>query len=144
MAIELGLRIGESCVKETAKIIVILFARYVVLVRLAKGLVDLPLQTSPKELLIMHDPSLSQGGQMNSFTFAGNQYLMQNGNAETFICESNVKLEDEVKEIGLQIKQHEDNIKFLQAALAKTYSASGAGYENKESSNGQHELETIE
>ena len=48
------------------------------------------LQTSPKELLIMHDPSLSQGGQMNSFTFAGNQYLMQNGTAETFICESNV------------------------------------------------------
>ena len=38
----------------------------------------------------MHDPSLSQGGQMNSFTFAGNQYLMQNGTAETFICESKV------------------------------------------------------
>ncbi|XP_015068800.1 protein DEFECTIVE IN MERISTEM SILENCING 3-like [Solanum pennellii] len=115
------------------------------------------LQTNPKELLIMHDPSLSQGGQMNSFTFAGNQYIMQNGTAETFICESK-KLEDAVQEIGLQIKHHEDNIKFLQgqkktlddsifdieAALAKTYSASGTGSKNKESSNGQNELETIE
>ncbi|XP_049393492.1 protein DEFECTIVE IN MERISTEM SILENCING 3-like isoform X1 [Solanum stenotomum] len=114
------------------------------------------LRTSPKELL-MHDPSLNQGGQMNSFTFAGNQDIMQNGTAEAVICKSK-KLEDAVKEIGLQIKHYEDNIKFLEGqknrlddsildievALGKIYSASGTGSENKESSNGKNELETIE
>ncbi|KAH0691664.1 hypothetical protein KY289_019022 [Solanum tuberosum] len=114
------------------------------------------LRTSPKELL-MHDPSLNQGGQMNSFTFAGNRGIMQNGTAKAVICKSK-KLEDAVKEIGLQIKHYEDNIKFLEGqknrlddsildievALGKIYSASGTGSENKESSNGKNELETIE
>ncbi|XP_015165618.1 protein DEFECTIVE IN MERISTEM SILENCING 3-like isoform X3 [Solanum tuberosum] len=114
------------------------------------------LRTSPKELL-MHDPSLNQGGQKNSFTFAGNRDIMKNGTAEAVICKSK-KLEDAVKEIGLQIKHHEDNIKFLEGqknrlddsisdievALGKIYSASGTGSENKESSNGKNELETIE
>ncbi|XP_055825980.1 protein DEFECTIVE IN MERISTEM SILENCING 3-like [Solanum dulcamara] len=114
------------------------------------------LPISPK-VLLMHDPSLNQGGQINTFTFAGNRDIMQNGTAEAVIFNSK-KLEDAMKEIGLKIKHHEDNIKFLegqknrldgsildiQVALGKIYSASGTGSENKESSNGWNELETIE
>nr|XP_025885711.1 structural maintenance of chromosomes flexible hinge domain-containing protein GMI1 isoform X7 [Solanum lycopersicum] len=110
------------------------------------------------EAPLMHDPSLNQGGQTSSITFAGNRDIIQNRTAEAVSCHSKVKLEDAIEETGLQIKHHDDNIKFLEgqknrlddsildleAALAKTYSASGTGSENKESSNGQNEEETIE
>ncbi|XP_069151137.1 uncharacterized protein [Solanum lycopersicum] len=109
------------------------------------------------EAPLMHDPSLNQGGQTSSITFAGNRDIIQNRTAEAVSCHSK-KLEDAIEETGLQIKHHDDNIKFLEgqknrlddsildleAALAKTYSASGTGSENKESSNGQNEEETIE
>lgn len=114
------------------------------------------LPISPKPLVV-HDPSLNQGGQINSFAFAGNRDTMQNGTAETVYCNSK-KLEDAMREIGLKIKHHEENIKFLktqknrfddsildmQVALGKIHSASGTGSENKESSNGQNEEETIQ
>lgn len=38
----------------------------------------------------MHDPSLNQGGQKNSFTFAGNRDIMKNGTAKAVICKSKV------------------------------------------------------
>ncbi|KAL3342277.1 hypothetical protein AABB24_026345, partial [Solanum stoloniferum] len=116
--------------------------------------VQLPI--SPKALVV-HDPSLNQGGQINSPVFAANRDPMQNGSAEAVICNSK-KLEDAMQEIGLKIKHHEDNVKFLKAqknrlddsildirvVLGKTHSASETGSENKESSNGQNEEETIE
>ncbi|PHT53342.1 hypothetical protein CQW23_07804 [Capsicum baccatum] len=63
-----------------------------------------------------------------------------------------------IQGIGLKIKHHEDNIKFLnaqknkldcsildmQVALGKIHSASGAGSGEKESANGRNEEETIE
>ncbi|KAM3319799.1 protein DEFECTIVE IN MERISTEM SILENCING 3 isoform X1 [Capsicum chacoense] len=112
------------------------------------------LPISPKPLIV-HDPSLNQGGQVNSPVFAGNP--MQNGTAEAVICNSK-KLEDAMQEIGLKIKHHEDNIKFLKAqknrlddsildirvAIGKIHSATGTGSENQESSNGRNEEETIE
>ncbi|CAN4089557.1 unnamed protein product [Withania somnifera] len=106
-----------------------------------------------------HDPSLNRGGRINSFVFSGNRDKMQNGSAEAFIYSSK-KLEDAMKEIGLKIKHHEDNIKFLKAeknrldhsildvrvALGMIHSASGigTGSENKESSNGRNEEEIID
>ncbi|CAN4085716.1 unnamed protein product [Withania somnifera] len=82
---------------------------------------------------------------------------MQNGTAEAVICNSK-KLEDAMQEIGLKIKHHEDNIKFLktqknrfddsildmQVSLGKIHSASVTSSENKESSNGRTEEETIQ
>ncbi|CAN4089562.1 unnamed protein product [Withania somnifera] len=82
---------------------------------------------------------------------------MQNGTAEAVICNSK-KLEDAMQEIGLKIKHHEDNIKYLktqknrfddsildmQVALGKIHSASGTCSENKESSNGRNEEEIIQ
>ncbi|CAN4085714.1 unnamed protein product [Withania somnifera] len=114
------------------------------------------LPISPKPLVV-HDPSLNQGGQINSFAFAGNRDTMQNGTAEAVICNSK-KLEDAMQEIGLKIKHHEDNIKFLktqknrfddsildmQVSLGKIHSASVTSSENKESSNGRTEEETIQ
>lgn len=114
------------------------------------------LPISPKALVV-HDPSLNQGGQINSFVFAGNRDTMQNGTAEAVVCNSK-KLEDAMQEIGLKIKHHEDNVKFLKAqknklddsildlrvTLGKIHSASGTDSENKESSNWQNEEETIE
>lgn len=116
--------------------------------------VQLPI--SPKALVV-HDPSLNQGGEINSFVFSANRDPMQNATAEAAICNSK-KLEDAMQEIGLKIKHHEDNVKFLKVqknrlddsildirvALGKIRSASGTGPENKESCNGQNEDETIE
>lgn len=47
------------------------------------------LQKSPKELH-MHDPSLNQGGQTSSITFAGNRDIIQNRTAEAVSCHSKV------------------------------------------------------
>ncbi|XP_059304589.1 protein DEFECTIVE IN MERISTEM SILENCING 3-like isoform X1 [Lycium ferocissimum] len=107
--------------------------------------------------LVVHDPSLNQGGQSNLFVFAGNRDTMQNGTAEAVVCNSK-KLEDAMQEIGLKIKHHEDNIKFLKAqknklddsildlqvSLGKIHSTCGTDSENKESSNGWSEEETSE
>ncbi|KAJ8536891.1 hypothetical protein K7X08_035292 [Anisodus acutangulus] len=122
--------------------------------RMSKDNDKLPI--SPKALVV-HDPSLNQGGQINSCVFAGNRDTMQNGAAEAVVCNSK-KLEDAMQESGLKIKHHEDNIKFLKAqknrlddsildirvALGKIHSASGTDSENKESSNGRNEEEIIE
>lgn len=113
------------------------------------------LPISPKALV--HDPSLNQGGQINSLGSSANRDPMQIGIAEAAIRDSK-KLEDAMLEIGLKIKHHEGNVKFLKVqknrlddsildmrvALGKIHSASGTGSENKESSNGQSEDETIE
>lgn len=47
------------------------------------------LPISPKALVV-HDPSLNQGGQINSPVFAANRDPMQNGSAEAVICNSKV------------------------------------------------------
>ncbi|KAJ8554298.1 hypothetical protein K7X08_024976 [Anisodus acutangulus] len=114
------------------------------------------LPISPKALVV-HDPLLNPGDQINSCVFAGNRDTMQNGTAEAVVCNSK-KLEDAMQESGLKIKHHEDNIKFLKAqknrlddsildirvALGKIHSASGTDSDNKESSDGRNEEEIIE
>uniref|UniRef100_K4BHL2 Uncharacterized protein n=1 Tax=Solanum lycopersicum TaxID=4081 RepID=K4BHL2_SOLLC len=70
------------------------------------------IQVVPKAPL-MHDLLLNQGGQVSSFNFASNQDIMQNGTAKAVICHSK-KLEDVIKETSLQIKPHDDKIKFLE------------------------------
>ncbi|XP_016460859.1 protein DEFECTIVE IN MERISTEM SILENCING 3 isoform X1 [Nicotiana tabacum] len=118
---------------------------------------NVQLSISPKALAV-HDPSkFNQGGQINSSVFAGDRDTMQNGAAEAVICNSK-KLQDAMQEIGLKIKHHEDNIKFLKAqknilddsildtqvALGRYQSASEPGSQNNESSNRRNEEEIIE
>ncbi|KAM3381798.1 protein DEFECTIVE IN MERISTEM SILENCING 3 isoform X3 [Capsicum galapagoense] len=89
----------------------------------------------------------------------GNRDTMQSGSGSVeAVIRHSKKLENEMKEIGLKIKHHEDNFGFLkvemnkldgsisdiQVELGKYLSESGTGSENKESSNGQNEEETIQ
>ncbi|XP_060212087.1 protein DEFECTIVE IN MERISTEM SILENCING 3 isoform X2 [Lycium barbarum] len=125
----------------------------------------------------------NQGGQSESYPFARD--TMQNGTAEAVVYNSKVvnimqevctsciisscwkfkstshilqKLEDAVHQMGVKIKHHEENIKFLKAqkngldnsildmqvALGNYEAASKSGSENEELSHVQSEEETIE
>lgn len=111
----------------------------------------LPINANP---IVVHEPlRCNQGGQADSYFFARD--TMQNGTAEAAVYNSK-KLEDAVHEMGLKIKQHEENIKFLKAekngldnsildmqvALGKYQRTSESGSENEELYG--NEEETIE
>lgn len=114
--------------------------------------VKLPINANP---IVVHEPRFNQGGQADYYSFARD--TMQNGTAEATIYNSK-KLEDVVHEMGLKIKQHEENIKFLktqkngldnsildmQVALGKYQTESESGPENEELSHVLSEQETIE
>ncbi|KAJ8534692.1 hypothetical protein K7X08_016420 [Anisodus acutangulus] len=113
----------------------------------------MPINVNP---IVLHEPlRFNQGGQADPYSFARD--TMQNGTAEAAVYNTK-KLEDAVHEMGLKIKHHEENIKFLksqkngldnsildmQVALGKYQTASESGSENAELSHVRSEEETIE
>lgn len=110
----------------------------------------------PATLSIQDSSSMMQVDQNGSPMSASSD--RQNGTfskAEYFVCSSK-KLQDDLKLLGLKIKQHEDNLKFLknqknnlddsildmQVVLGKYHSSSALKTENEGPSNEQSEGET--